>query len=299
MDCGQAIAAMPDLLTGSLAEADRLQIDQHVAGCASCRAERDELAAAWQLLGEGCVDDAFERDPTFARPGSAVAPGFATVAIPRLRAAVLTAQKRRHTRRLRRVTLGSAGALLALAAGIVIVLRSASVPVATAPSDPAPVASGRAAQAPAPGVASEAPGVSLPEPLAAFMTNAPGSEGGRGQAIELVGPHFGDGQAQPPAELIEALTRTLRSDHNPGVRKKAAQALMGLPPTAEIRAAFILALRKDPNPAIRIIAVEALGRAARAFDAASIETLRERADDQHESRNLRTRAARALLTLAL
>jgi hypothetical protein len=290
MDCRQAVALMAQEPAGTLAGADHAALEAHVEGCVACQAEREAQGRVWAALGEGGEDDPFERDPTFAAAGSALAPAFTAQVIPRLHAAVAQAQRRRRARRWR-VMVGAASGALALAAGIAIVAGAGRRLEVPAPVPTVQPTTPSMAAVPAP--------ATLPEPLAAFVANAPGSDMSRRQAIALVGPHFGDRQSPAPSELIAALTRTLRTDRNPGVRKKAAQALLGLAPTPEIRAAFMLALRKDSNPAIRIIAMAAGRRAARDFDPASIETLRERADDQGESRNLRNRAARALQTLAL
>jgi hypothetical protein len=297
MDCREALASMAQDLAGGLPEPAHEALLAHVASCAPCRAEHEELRRAWATLEQGDPGDDSGRGAAAESPSTSE---FAAAAISGLRAHVLVQQGRRRTRRLRQAVFAGAGAVLALAAGFALVIRGHARSEAVFAPVAARVAEAPAAGTPAvPGLA-EMPAMSaLPAPLAAFMANQLGSEGGRGQAIALVGTHFGTGQQPIPDGLIEALTRTLLVDRNPGVRKKAAQALLGLPPTAEIRAAFIQALRKEPNPAIRIIAVEALGRAARGYDPASIESLRERAGDQDESRNLRTRAARALQTLTL
>ena len=305
MECREAVAAMTEDLSGGLSAPAQRALASHVEGCAACADQRQAHAEIWALLG--APDD--EGDSTGEAPageaasdrGNEISAGFAARTIPRLRAAATAAAARRRARRLRQV-VGGIGASLALAAGIALVVRTGQHQpggagnVVAEPARPrASATTGSSSAAPKP---PEAAPAELPLALAAYVANQL-ADGSRGQAISLVGTHFGGAQAEPPAELIAALTRTLRSDRNPGVRKKAAQALLGLQPCAEIRAAFIQVLRKDRNPAIRIIAIEALGRAARAFDPDSIETLRERADDQKEGQNLRTRAARALRTLAL
>ncbi|HTS03317.1 MAG TPA: HEAT repeat domain-containing protein, partial [Thermoanaerobaculia bacterium] len=85
------------------------------------------------------------------------------------------------------------------------------------------------------------------------------------------------------------------TDRNPGVRKKAAEALAQMPPTPETRDALAAALKNDPNPAVRILAVEGLAKAATVLkDASSIETLRQKASDDHENGYVRSQAALAL-----
>jgi hypothetical protein len=107
-----------------------------------------------------------------------------------------------------------------------------------------------------------------------------------------------------PQQLSESvvyiLVKTLREDRNPGVRKKAAEALAALPPSPELRDAFAGVLSTERNPAIRIVAVEALARSAKETrDPMSVEVLRERASDRRESGFVRSRAAGALAGLAL
>src|SRR4030095_5936434 len=87
--------------------------------------------------------------------------------------------------------------------------------------------------------------------------------GEKSRAIELVQQHYGAKEAAPSPDIVEALTRTLRHDANPGVRKKAADALAGMRMTPEIRTAFLDALRSDGNPAVRLAAIDALAAAAR------------------------------------
>jgi HEAT repeat protein len=126
------------------------------------------------------------------------------------------------------------------------------------------------------------------------------SAGERSRAIRLVSAHYGAGDAPASPEIVAALVGTLRKDQNPGVRKKAADALAGLRMTPEIRAAFLDALGSDRNPAIRLVAVDALARAAKdAPDARTIESLREKAVDPQENGFVRAKAASALKAIDL
>ena len=72
-----------------------------------------------------------------------------------------------------------------------------------------------------------------------------------------------------------------------------------LPPTAglQTRDALIDALRSDPNPAVRIKAVEALANMARngaVLDAATVDTLRQKAAQDDENLYVRVKAAQVL-----
>ncbi len=136
--------------------------------------------------------------------------------------------------------------------------------------------------------------------LAYLVTGSAGTEGTRARAIDLVSQHYGTETPPPSPQVVSALAATLKADKNPGVRKKAAEALAALPPTAEIRDALMAALKSDANPAVRIAAVEGLAHAATTLhDAATIETLREKATDQQETGYVRSKAATALKHLEL
>lgn len=136
--------------------------------------------------------------------------------------------------------------------------------------------------------------------LLAYVVEAPSAtEGARGRAIELVSRELGEKAAASP-EIVGVLVRTLAEDRNPGVRKKAAEALVQLPPSPAIRDALALALKQDTNPAVRIIAVEGLAKAATGLrDPLSIETLRSKAADESEPGFVRVKAASALREIPL
>jgi hypothetical protein len=257
MDCREAIETMPAIASGDRRDGE--PFDAHLAGCAGCRAEYARTERAWEALG--------------LVPAPAVSAGFAQAMRGQLGLAVAARQRRA---RARSWALRAAGWGLAAAGGFLLahLLR------------PAPP--------PSPPVADVVREL-LPASLAA-LDSARATDGGRLRAIAQVSA-FLHAQPQPPAALVPALTRALRFDRNPGVRRKAAQALAQFPQSPEIRDAFLLALRRDGNPAVRIIAIGALAGTARALDPASIEALRDCANDQHESEHLRVAAARVLASI--
>jgi hypothetical protein len=136
--------------------------------------------------------------------------------------------------------------------------------------------------------------------LLAYVVNAQSAtEGARGRAIDLVSSELGEKAGASP-EIVAVLVKTLREDKNPGVRKKAAEALVQLPPSPAIRDALALALKGDTNPAVRMLAVEGLARAATTLrDPLSIETLRLKAADETEPGFVRVKAASALREIPL
>jgi len=122
----------------------------------------------------------------------------------------------------------------------------------------------------------------------------------RRAAIELVSENYGPGAAVASPEIVFALATTLKRDRNPGVRKKAAEALASFRSTGEIRSALLDALANDPNPGVRLVAVDALAAAAReAPDPKTIQSLREKAFDPDENGFVRARAASALKAIDL
>jgi HEAT repeat protein len=101
-----------------------------------------------------------------------------------------------------------------------------------------------------------------------------------------------------------ALANVLRTDEHQGVRIKAAETLKSLQPSAasatNTREALIDALKSDPNPAVRIKAVEALAKLASSgaqLDAATLDTLRQKASQDDENAYVRMKAAEALSTV--
>jgi hypothetical protein len=131
--------------------------------------------------------------------------------------------------------------------------------------------------------------------LAYLVSRSAQTSGEKSQAIEQVSSHYGSRVAPTSPDIVRALTSTLRRDPNPGVRKKAADALASFAMTPEIRSAFLDALNGDKNPAVRLVAVDALAAAAKESpDARTIESLRAKAFDPAENGFVRTKAASAL-----
>jgi hypothetical protein len=135
--------------------------------------------------------------------------------------------------------------------------------------------------------------------LAYLVAHNAETAGEKSRAIQLVSEHYGAGHAAPSPEIVAALTNTLKKDANPGVRKKAADALASLTMTPEIRTAFLDSLRSDKNPAVRLVAVDALAAAAKQSpDPSTIESLREKAVDPQENGFVRAKAASALKAIS-
>jgi hypothetical protein len=299
-----------------LGEADvrmREDLDSHVAGCAACSTELAALEQIWEILG--------------ADLDAPVTPEFRARTIELLEDEIARRRIRafRPRSRVARVLAAAAVILVAAAAGFFAAkggLGNASKPAA------APEAVGKAA--PWPDLAEnprltnvtyrtdpegrvgidfdattrhsikgrpDDPRVSN---LLAYLLSANESSGEKSRAIDLVSENFGPGAAVASPEIVQALATTLKRDRNPGVRKKAAEALASFRSTAQIRGALLDALANDPNPGVRLVAVDALAAAAKeAPDPKTIQSLREKAFDPAENGFVRARAASALKAIDL
>ena len=331
MDCRDALNVRElvlDRLAGAPAKgADEAFLDSHLAFCASCRGEFEALEAVWARLGEDdgadlALSPEFAARATAAIAASARRGSLLPFSAPRSGenllkvAAVLLAGGlgflvARGTDRPASFTASTALPTPSLRAGENLTLvsnrtvdasRSAldlsGKPrlsnVAYAPAD----AAGRITVSF--DVSTRYTVVGRPEEqavanlLASLVSGSAGSEGAKGKALDLVSEGTRGGAPVSP-EIVALLRRTLETDRNPGVRRKAAEALAQMPPTPETRDALAKALKTDTNPAVRILAVEGLAKAATTLkDATSIESLRQKAADDRENGYVRSQAALAL-----
>lgn len=314
MECRDVLEAATARCAGALSPDRETELERHLADCEACRREAAALESAWRRLGE---DADAPLTPEFRRET------LALIEAQTLRRKVVGLGGRPG----RSAALRAAAMLAAAAAGFL--LSRATVRTGAGPGQTPPAADAGAASLPdfsqrprlanvayQPRDASGRIGVTFdvtthhtvvgrPDDknvsalLAYLMSGAADCEGTRGEAIDLVSQHYGDGSAPSP-QIVSVLTETLQRDKNPGVRKKAAEALVQLNPTPEIRDAFVATLKSDANPAIRMIAIEALAKAATTLkDPSTIETLRERASDSRENGYVRVKAASALKRLDL
>lgn len=320
MDCRDVTQLAVERLTGEAGAPARAALAAHLAGCERCREEMRALEGVWSTLG--------------ADPEVTVRPEFRRETLALLESEMLRQRVRAFRPRARFESLLLRAAALLLAAGLGY-LAARAVPSKTAPaiaSVPAPVRSAVSAlpdlqsgprlsnvsYQPADkdgriGIAFDVTArhtiVGRPDEtevakLLAYMVSKNAETAGeKSRAIELVSEHFGGGAGSGTApvspEILAALSNTLRKDANPGVRKKAADALATFPMSPEIRTVFLEALRSDKNPAVRLVAVDALAAAAKqAPDASTIESLREKAADPQENNFVRAKAASALKAIS-
>lgn len=305
MECRELTALAIDELLGEAPEPARRELAGHLEICADCREQRARIERTWKALeGEPDVPLTAEfRDRTLALLEDEMLRRRIRVFRPRPR----------WTRPL----AYAAGLALAAIAGA-LVARQAGIPRASAAAAKTALVSPIEEGGRLSNVSYTAPdalgriGVSFDQEsrrtflgrpddpamaklLAYLVSRSAQTAGERSQAIEQVSSHYGSRVAPASPEIVRALTSTLRRDPNPGVRKKAADALTGFAMTAEIRTAFLDALNVDKNPAVRLVAVDALASAAKESpDARTIESLRAKAFDPAENGFVRTKAASAL-----
>ncbi|HTO87917.1 MAG TPA: HEAT repeat domain-containing protein [Thermoanaerobaculia bacterium] len=309
MECSQLTERAVERLTGQASAEQTRELALHLEACASCRSEFAPLERAWEFLGE---DTGLEASPEFLDRSREL-----------LEDEMLRARVRQFRPRSRRRRWLAQAAALLLAAGLGY-LAATRKPRAEVPPQPA----GKGAAMPELGsnprlsnLSYERPGSegrigiafdvttrhtvegppSDPEVaklLAYLVSHNAENAGEKSRAIELVQQHYGAGDGPASPDIVAALTGTLRKDPNPGVRKKAADALAGMRMTSEIRTAFLDALRDDRNPAVRLVAIESLSAAAKESpDPRTIQSLREKAVDPSENGFVRAKAASALKTM--
>ena len=321
-------------LAGELPARDGAWLDAHLAACRACADDAARLAHVWDALDDGAptAPSRLYLEETEARLVSETARRSAPPLPSAPPANVVSFRPRGE--RLVGGLLRAAAVVLAAGGGFVLARMTAPAEgPAPRAADRIPVASQRtldvstalpdlsnrprlANVAFRPADASGRVGVSfdattrytvvgrpdqkgIADLLVYLMSGAAETEGARGQAIDLVSQNTKAGAAASP-EVVAVLAETLKHDRNPGVRKKAVDALVKLPPSETTRDALILALKTDENPAVRILAVEGLARIATAVkDATALDALRAKAGDERENGHVRVQAAQALSRLEL
>lgn len=316
MECRELTVYAINRLLGETDARERDDLERHLADCASCSRELAALEETWEALG------ADRDDP--------VTPEFRRRTLELLEDEMSRRRIREFRPRTRalRVLAQAAALAVAAAAGFVVAAKGGFS------SQPAPASSalGQALDVKAPPDLAVHPRLSnvayrtepdgrvgiefdtttrhsvlgRPEDpqvsrlLAYLLSVNVQTAGEKSRAIELVSGHSGPGAADASPDVVRALAATLKRDKNPGVRKKAAEALASFRSTPEIRAALLEALANDPNPGVRLVAVEALSASAKETpDPKTIQSLREKAFDPQENGFVRARAASALKAIDL
>lgn len=329
MDCRDVTTIALDRLAGEADEASRRELAAHLAGCEACRSEMARLEDLWTVLG---TDPEAVVTPDFRKRTLAL---LEEETLRNRVRDFRSRESRSKAASPRRVLLQAAALLLAAGAGWLVARGTTgrtAAPSGSLDSAAATPAGTTAAVEPNPGpkipdlgsnprfsnvswkpadkdgkvgieydVTTRETVMGRPdEPevaklLAYMLTRNAETAGEKARAIALVSEHYGSGTAPASPDIVAALSNTLRKDENPGVRKKAADALASFPMTPDIRAVFLDALRADKNPAVRLVAVDALTTAAKQSpDPSTIASLREKAVDPQENGFVRAKAASAL-----
>ncbi|HVE66253.1 MAG TPA: HEAT repeat domain-containing protein [Thermoanaerobaculia bacterium] len=319
MECRELTELAIGRLLGEASPAEREALAGHAAACAACAADLAALEATWENLG--------------ADAGARVTPEFRAATLELLEDEMARGRIRSFRSAPRTaVPLWQAAAALLVAASAGFVAargglgtRPAAAPAGATPASPVAAAPAWPDLGGAPRLSnvayrSDAAGkvgiefdsttrysiVGSPDDprvsslIAYLLSNNAETAGEKSRAIELVSENFGPGAAPASPEIVGALSTTLKRDRNPGVRKKAAEALASFRSTREIRTALLDSLANDPNPGVRLVAVDALAAAAKeAPDPRTIRSLREKAFDPQENGFVRARAASALKAIDL
>lgn len=313
MECRELNERIIDRLTGELPPEAGRALAAHLDSCGACRAEAAAVERAWAFLAE---DAGAEATPEFLQRGKAL-----------LEEEMLRARVREFRPRPRWIRPAVQAAAILAAAGLGYLAasrRAMPAPGSPAPPvgpTPAPAIAGLGANSRLSNLSYQGNGPNgrigigfdvttrhvvegspadpeIAKVLAYVVTHNAENDGEKARAIELVQQHYGQGEAPPSPDIVAALTATLKRDPNPGVRKKAADALAGMRMTPEIRTAFLDALRADGNPAVRLVAIDRLAAGAKQEpDARTIQSLREKAVDPSENGFVRAKAASALKTM--
>jgi hypothetical protein len=314
MECRELTEYALGRLLGETASSEREDLNVHLGACAPCRAELAALEETWETLG--------------ADLDAPVTPEFRSRTVELLqdeiaRRRIRSFRPRPHARRVlaQAAAIFVAGAVGYVAArgGIGGRTKSANASASTANAasswpdlsknprltnvsyrtDP----DGRVSiefDATTRRSITGPPDDPRVSSLLAYLLSRNETAGEKSRAIELVSQNFGPGASVASPEIVHALATTLKRDRNPGVRKKAAEALASFRSTPEIRAGLLDALENDPNPGVRLVAVDALAAAAKeAPDPKTIQSLREKAFDPSENGFVRARAASALKAINL
>ncbi|HZI66032.1 MAG TPA: HEAT repeat domain-containing protein [Thermoanaerobaculia bacterium] len=319
MECRELTELAMGRIVGDASPAERDALAEHVGKCARCAADLVALEATWEDLG--------------ADPGARVTPEFRAATLELLEDEMVRGRVRGFRASPRAsFPLWQAAAALVVAASAGFLAargglgtREPAAAAARAPASPAAAAASWPDLGGAPRLSnvayrSDEPGkvgiefdattrhsiVGTPDDprvsslIAYLLSNNAETAGEKSRAIELVSENFGPGAAPASPEIVSALSTTLKRDRNPGVRKKAAEALASFRSTREIRTALLDSLANDPNPGVRLVAVDALAAAAKESpDPRTIRSLREKAFDPQENGFVRARAASALKAIDL
>ncbi len=271
MTCDKIQDLLADFLTGETDESSRREVQDHIASCAACRADLEELTAAWARLG---------LLPSEAPSG-------------RLRAnfyAMLDAAKEEEERRAARPRPGRLFAAWweglwtgrpALAAGLAGVLFAVGLGSGMLLNN------GRAASRETAALAREVQ--DMRQQVAMTLLDRPSA------SDRLQGVSYAGRLERPEPQTLDALFRALNEDGNVNVRLAAVDALYLFRDRTGVKDKLAEALSRQGSPLVQVALIDLLVeiREQRAADA-----LKSLIKDGRIDPAVRTRAEQGLKALA-
>ena len=251
MRCEEVSARIADQLAGTLGEAERAALRQHVEGCADCRRQTEGLELLWQAL---------ERIPAPAPDSRALR--------TRLEAAIQREQEpARHAPR----ALARTQWLMAASVAGVALLAGLLIGRANAPAPASPDV------------------VALREELRDLRHMVALSLMQQQSASErLKGVGWSTRLEGPSEEVVTALIDTLRHDANVNVRLASIDALKRFAERDDVRRAALDVLQTQRAPLVQMALIDFV---VETQDREAVTALRRISDDAQQDQTIRTRAA--------
>jgi anti-sigma factor RsiW len=262
MTCEDLTERLPEYWAGELSAAQRAELEEHLASCATCREEARALGELWQALGE-VADVAPE-----ARP---VAPMAVPQVVPREPSPVIVRPTVRVSWRSRVTPVWQMAAALLIAVTGFAAGRSW------------PNASEQTAIAEMRG---ELHGMRQMVALS-LLRQESASE-------RLRGVTWSSSMEQPGAEVMTALVDTLRHDGNVNVRLAAIDALRAFATDNRAREALVGTLPAESSPLVQIALIDAV---VALKERRAAEALKALASDSSVNGAVRVRARHGLRQL--
>lgn len=276
MRCEDAVVEIGPLLSGALSPVAAAALREHLAACATCRAEAEQLQATWQQLADISVP---APDSARMRRRFAVAVDAFQHGIDQARVESFERRPAREALRWTPATIGWLGAMAAtLVIGVLLGRESLRGGVASAPG---PAASDITT------LRQELHDTREMVTLALLRQSS--------AAERLRGVSWSERIDNPGADVVSALLDTLAHDPNVNVRLAAIDALGRYGDRPGVRSGARDALSTSASsPLVQVALIDLL---VQLNDPSSKDSLRRLADDEHTDVSVRDRAKQALQQL--
>ncbi len=234
MNCEKSQEMFADYLTGDLDEAARREVQEHIAACAACRTEIEDLTAMWARLG---VLPAEQPSGELRHRFYAMLEGYQKEAGGARKASrgprIFAGWREWFTFRRPAFAASFSVFLLVLGAGTGWLMSAGS---------------GRSARL-----------SSLQQEVQDMRQTVALSLLGQSSASErLQGVSYGASVKSPSAKTLTALVETLNSDPNPNVRLAAVEALYLFRNQPGVRASLVSSLATQDSPLVQVALIELL-----------------------------------------